>query len=103
MNHITNQTSYIATNKKICVYETIVSNSDMGNFFTTSKVDSTNLKKLLKFFIKKLWMHTHLKIETKHFIECKNKLKDFQMNVWLVKGYGLNHKKFVPWKQEFNI
>jgi hypothetical protein len=40
-------------------------------------------------------MHTHLKFEIKHFIECKNKLKDFPMNVWLVKGYGLNHKHFV--------
>jgi hypothetical protein len=40
LNHVINQTFYITTNKKICVNETLVSNSDMHNFFTTSKMDS---------------------------------------------------------------
>jgi hypothetical protein len=75
LNHMTNQTSYITNNKKICVNETLVSNSDMCNFFTTNKVDSTICKKSLKKFIKKLCMHAHLKFETKNVIECKNKLK----------------------------
>ncbi len=30
----------------------------------------------MKKFIKKLCIHSHLKFETKHAIECKNKLKD---------------------------
>ncbi len=45
LNHITNQTSYTTCNKKICVNETLVSNSDMCRLFTTNtpKVKSTCL------------------------------------------------------------
>ncbi len=39
LNHITNQTSYINTNKKNCANETLVSNGDMHDFSTTSKRD----------------------------------------------------------------
>jgi hypothetical protein len=55
LKHITNQTSYIITNKKNCANETLISNSDMCNFSTTSKVDSTiflnHWKKWLKTYI----------------------------------------------------
>jgi hypothetical protein len=48
LKHITNQTSYIITNKKNCANEALISNSDMCNFSTTSKVDSTKKIKSLK-------------------------------------------------------
>jgi hypothetical protein len=74
LKHITNQTSYIITNKKNCANEAVISNI---NFSTTSKVDSTKNFKSLKIITKKLRMHTHLKFEIKHVIEYKDKLKDF--------------------------
>jgi uncharacterized protein YaiI (UPF0178 family) len=36
LNHITNQTSYITSKKKMYVNETLVSNSDMCKFCTTN-------------------------------------------------------------------
>jgi hypothetical protein len=33
LNHITNQTSYMTTNKKNCANETLISNSDMCDIF----------------------------------------------------------------------
>ncbi len=54
LNHITNQMYYMTTNKQNCVNETLVSNSDMRDFFTTNKVHSTTKKMLLKKNTKKL-------------------------------------------------
>ncbi len=55
LNHITNKTSYIITNKQNCANEKLVSNSDMHNFSTISKVDSiifkNSLKKILKNYV----------------------------------------------------
>ncbi len=45
---------YMTTNKQNCVNETLVSNSDMRDFFTTNKVHSTTKKMLLKKNTKKL-------------------------------------------------